>query len=204
MAVRQLACDDHRARRHVRAFDVLPADAQEIVVRHAVVEVQAALVAAFGQRRRRQRGGRTRRPDHDRIRLGADQLQRLADDARILRGEPLVRDERDLACRSGLLDLHEERFAERIGEADVSDRLHARRGRVLEDRAGHHDVGLRRLERPRALRVDRLDDAHRRRQRDHGRLGVREHVEHCKRIGRRRRAGRSRSAHGRSRRRRPT
>src|SRR2546422_6792655 len=51
----QLARDDHRAGRHERAFDVLAADAQEVVVGDAMIEVKPALVAVLDERARRQR-----------------------------------------------------------------------------------------------------------------------------------------------------
>ena len=78
MVVGQLARDDHRARRHEHALDVLAAHAQEVVVGDAVVEVDAALVAALDERGRGQRGRRSRRADDDRVGLRADELQRLA------------------------------------------------------------------------------------------------------------------------------
>src|SRR6185503_15283398 len=48
MAVGKLACNDDRACRHVRAFDVLAADAQEVVVRNAVGVPDAPMTTASG------------------------------------------------------------------------------------------------------------------------------------------------------------
>src|SRR5437868_6314792 len=59
--VRQLRRDDHGTRRHESVLDILAADAKEIVVRNAVVEIELPLVTVLAERARRKRGRRTGR-----------------------------------------------------------------------------------------------------------------------------------------------
>ena len=149
-----------------------------------MVEKQLALVPALDERAGGKRGRCSRRADDDCVRLCGDELQHLTGDARILRRVALARDQRNLARLRRLVDLGEKGFTQRVVEADVAERLHAGRRGVLEDRAGHHHVGLRGLERPRLFRVHGLDDADRRGERDHRRLAVGEHIDHRQRVGR--------------------
>ena len=152
IARRQLRRDEHRARRQVRAVDVLAADAQEVVVGDAVRLVVLAGVAALLERPLRQHGRRSRRRDQDRVGLGGDELQHLPGHRRVGARVALVGDDRQALDRRDLRELAIPAFAVGVGKADEADRLDARRGHVRGDRERHHDVVLRRLEDPPALR----------------------------------------------------
>jgi hypothetical protein len=77
---RQLLGHQHRAGGQEGAVHVLAADAQEVVVGHAVGLVDLALVAALLERLLRQRRRRAGAGDQHRVGLGGHDLQHLAGD----------------------------------------------------------------------------------------------------------------------------
>ncbi len=170
--IRKLLEHQHGADRQQRAVAVLADYAQEVRVRDAVRLVDLALVAARDELFLRRRAGRSGRGDQDRVRIRRDELHDDLDARRLHRA----------------LDLLQPAVAVRVGEADVAHRLHAVCLHVHRDRVRHQRVVLRRLEHPAHLRVGGVDNARRRRHRDHRRLGVRRDVDHRQRVRRDRRA----------------
>mmetsp|Transcript_6985 Transcript_6985/g.29651 ORF Transcript_6985/g.29651 Transcript_6985/m.29651 type:complete len:571 (-) Transcript_6985:511-2223(-) len=180
----QLGRHQHRAGRQQRAFDILAADAQEVVVGNAVGLVDLAGIAALLQRLLRQGRGRAGTGDQDGVGLGRDKLEHLAGDRRVRAVVAFAGDDVELLGRGDLVELAPPALAVGIGKADEAGRLDAVVDHVGHDGQGHHDVVLRRLEHPALLRVDGLDDAGRGRHRDHRRAGLGHRIDHRQRVGR--------------------
>ena len=108
-----------------RAVAVLADHAQEVGIGDAVRLVDLALVAARHELLLRRRARRARGADQDRVRIGADELQHLAGDRRVVAVVLLLRDDLDARGLCRALHLGEPAIAVRVGEADVADRLDA-------------------------------------------------------------------------------
>src|SRR5690606_22240467 len=83
VAVGQLIGNQKRTGRKNHVVAVFAANAQNVVVGRAVRLVHDALVATAFELALRQRHGRTRAGDQNAVRLGGDQLERLAGNAGI-------------------------------------------------------------------------------------------------------------------------
>ena len=166
MGVRQQVGHHHRPHRHPGAVAGGATDAQEIVVGHAVVEVDLALEAAFAQRARRHRRRRAGGAHHHGVGGGADQFQRLRHRRGVGGREAFLADDLDAVLPGGLFHFHPESLAQGVVEADEGQLPDAVGGGVAGDALGHQGIGMWRLEDPAALVVHRIDQARRRGQRD--------------------------------------
>ena len=177
----------HRPGGEYRSFDLFLAQPDEVVGRHRVRLVDAALVALVVERRLRQHRGSADRGDQNGIGPGRNELQRLRGDAGIVARIALVGDDRDARLFGERAEHLVPILAVGVVEADEADGPDPVLAHVLDQRRGDQVVVLRGLEHPASLGVDRFDHRRRADGRQQRHLVLGDDVQDRQRIRRRRR-----------------
>ena len=181
---RQLLCDEHRSSGYIAAFDLFPAHAQKVVVRSALGLVDAALVATLHQREVRKSSRRAGADDKYGVGLGGNDPKHLRNDAWIIDAKPLHRRQLEAVGLRQLLDRLQEAVAVCVGQSHDAESFHPGLPHVIEDQVRGHHFGGGQLERPLAVRIQRLDDGATARQRDRRYSPFSDQGKNCKRIRR--------------------